>query len=259
MGSQWQHGPEYGVDDKGQPWYRVGNYRLKGVKHNAKPVHRCGAAHRRDGCRGHRFPDPLPESAHLFPLHRRARRSSYCRAVERCARELCQRHGDRLAGSQRCPCRTPTAAAAELSRAVNELGLVGGAIGTDFGVSMESRDVDVLYDVACEEDVPLFVHGVPAGIDGPPGDPNCVGSTWTSSAASRPQITIAVATLIYGGVMRRYPGLKVCFSEAAARRRSSRDACVRRRSSGRGHPTGCAQPGRVREVPGHALVRHERR
>lgn len=213
MGSQWQHGPEYGVDDKGQPWYRVGNYRLKGVKHTRSPFTDPGLRIDAMDAAGIDFQILSPSPLTYFHFIDPAQAIVYCRAWNDALAELCRRHGDRLAGLATLPMQDPAAAAAELSRAVNELGLVGGAIGTDFGVSMESRDVDVLYDVACEEDVPLFVHGVPAGIDGPPGDPNLRRFDLDVVCGFAAQITVAVATLIYGGVLRRHPGLKVCFSD----------------------------------------------
>ena len=37
MGAAGAHGPEFGEDEDGTPWYRVGNYKLVGVKHKASP------------------------------------------------------------------------------------------------------------------------------------------------------------------------------------------------------------------------------
>ena len=36
-GAAGRHGPEFGTDENGKPWYRVGNYRLVGVKHTGSP------------------------------------------------------------------------------------------------------------------------------------------------------------------------------------------------------------------------------
>jgi aminocarboxymuconate-semialdehyde decarboxylase len=36
-GAAGRHGPEFGTDEAGKPWYRVGNYRLVGVKHTGSP------------------------------------------------------------------------------------------------------------------------------------------------------------------------------------------------------------------------------
>jgi len=213
MGPQWSHGPEYGVDDKGQPWYRVGSYRLAGVKHTRSPFTDAQLRIEAMDAAGIDFQVISPSPLTYFHFIDRADAIDYCRKWNDALAELCQRHSHRLAGLATLPMQDPAAAARELSRAVSELGLLGGAIGTDFGTSMESTEVDALYAVACAEDVPLFVHGVPAGIDGPPGDPNLRRFDLDVVCGFAAQITIAVATVIYGGVMRRHPTVKICFSD----------------------------------------------
>ena len=107
----------------------------------------------------------------------------------------------------------PAAAARELDRAVTQLGLAGAAIGTDFGRSLDSADLDLLWATACERDVPIFIHGGPAGIDGPAGDPNLRRFDLDVVCGFAAQGPIAAATLIYGGVLRRYPALRICISD----------------------------------------------
>ena len=213
MGPQWPHGPEYGVDDNGQSWYRVGNYRLSGVKHTRSPFTDPQLRIEAMNAAGIDFQVLSPSPLTYFHFIERADAIEYCRKWNDALAALCERHGDRLGGLATLPMQDPDAAARELSRAVNELGLLGGAIGTDFGTSMESTEVDALYAVACAEDVPLFVHGVPAGIDGPAGDPNLRRFDLDVVCGFAAQITTAVATVIYGGVMRRHPTLKICFSD----------------------------------------------
>ena len=36
-GAAGRHGPEFGTEADGTPWYRVGNYKLRGVKHTGSP------------------------------------------------------------------------------------------------------------------------------------------------------------------------------------------------------------------------------
>jgi hypothetical protein len=36
-GAAGRYGPEFGTDESGKPWYRVGNYKLVGVKHTGSP------------------------------------------------------------------------------------------------------------------------------------------------------------------------------------------------------------------------------
>lgn len=213
MGPGWTHGPQYGVDEKGQPWYRVGNYRLNGVKHTRSAFTDAQLRLNAMDAAGIDFQILSPSPLTYFHFIDSAQAIDYCRRWNDALAEICRGHADRLAGLATLPMQDPEAAAAELTRAIDELGLVGGAIGTDFGVSMESGGLDVLYQAACDYDVPLFVHGVPAGIDGPPGDPNLRRFDLDVVCGFAAQITIAVATLVYGGVFRRFPALKVCVSD----------------------------------------------
>ena len=58
------------------------------------------------------------------------------------------------------------AAIAELQRSVNDLGLVGAYIGTDFGMHLDDERLDPFYAACVELDVPLFLHPAPTGLDG---------------------------------------------------------------------------------------------
>jgi aminocarboxymuconate-semialdehyde decarboxylase len=60
--------------------------------------------------------------------------------------------------------------------------------------------------------VPLFLHPYPAGIDGPAGDPALGDFDLDVVIGFAAQETIAVARLIYGGVLDRHPGLDICLS-----------------------------------------------
>src|SRR4029078_1256817 len=95
------------------------------------------------------FTGPSPTRLTYFHSIDPSQAIAYCRKWNDALAKLCARHGDRLAAVATRPRQDSVGAAAELSRAVTELGLVGGAIGTDFGRSMESRDLDVLYEAAC--------------------------------------------------------------------------------------------------------------
>ena len=37
MGAAGKHGPEIGYTDEGDPWFRVGDYRLDGVRYEGSP------------------------------------------------------------------------------------------------------------------------------------------------------------------------------------------------------------------------------
>jgi len=60
--------------------------------------------------------------------------------------------------------------------------------------------------------VPLFIHPSPAGIDGPAGDANLADHDLDVVLSFAAQETLAVARLIYGGVLDRHPDLDICVS-----------------------------------------------
>jgi aminocarboxymuconate-semialdehyde decarboxylase len=107
----------------------------------------------------------------------------------------------------------PQAACAELQRAVDELGLWGACVGTEFaGLSLHDAAFDALYEQFVRLDVPLFIHPAPAGIDGPAGDPHLKQFDLDLIAGFAAQETIAVAQLFFGGVLQRHPALDICIS-----------------------------------------------
>lgn len=117
----------------------------------------------------------------------------------------------RLLGVASLPTQDVDAAVRELTRAVTELGLVGGYIGTDARPGLDDPELDALY-LACERlDVPLFVHSAMAGID-TPGDPRL--DRWLGGVVyGYPfEETLAVASLVFGGVLDRHPGVDVVLS-----------------------------------------------
>ena len=211
-GAAGPHGPEQGVDENGQPWYRVGNYKLLGVRHKNSPftdpelrLKRMDAAHIDFQVLS---PSPLTYFHHIDAPSA----ISYCRKHNDALAELVGRYPDRLAGFAALPMQAPAAACEELERAVRELGLWGAAIGTEFAEPLHSPALDPLYDTFVRLDVPLCLHPAPAGIDGPPGDPNLKRFDLDVIIGFAAQETIAVATMIFGGVLERHPKLDVWIS-----------------------------------------------
>jgi len=69
------------------------------------------------------------------------------------------RHPDRFAGFAVLPMQSPDATAAELARAVRELGFVGALInGTTEGRFLDHASYDGLLAAAVDLDVPIYIH-----------------------------------------------------------------------------------------------------
>ena len=211
-GAAGPHGPEQGIDENGQPWYRVGNYKLVGVRHKNSPftdpelrLEKMDSAHIDFQVLS---PSPLTYFHHIDAPSAIA----YCRKHNDALAELVRRYPDRLAGFAALPMQAPAAAVEELQRAVRELGLWGAAIGTDFAEPLHSPALDPFYDAFVRLGVPLCLHPAPAGIDGPPGDPSLKRFDLDVIIGFAAQETIAVSTLIFGGVLERHPKLDVWIS-----------------------------------------------
>ncbi len=105
-------------------------------------------------------------------------------------------------------CRTLRPAAAELEHAVNELGAVGAVVAANVeGVNLGELDLDEFWHVAVELDVAVFIH---------PAQPAALPRTTRFALAQIAQYphdtTLCVGSLIFAGVLDRFPRLRILLS-----------------------------------------------
>ncbi len=133
------------------------------------------------------------------------------RAANEAVAELRREHPQRFAGLGTVPMQATDLAIAELERAVRDLGLAGVMI--DDHVNGETYDLprfDAFFEAAAELGAVVFVHqygptSVAARID---------RFFLFNSIGNLVDRAITFASLVYGGVMDRHPGLKVCLGHA---------------------------------------------
>jgi uncharacterized protein len=124
-------------------------------------------------------------------------------------------HPDRFAGFATLPLTAPDAAAAELERAVGELGFVGTMIsGNIAGRFLDDPDFAPVLETAARLDVPIYLH--PGLVPQPVADAYYSGF---SDAVNRTlgwgaygwhyETSLHALRMIAGGVFDRLPGLKV--------------------------------------------------
>jgi uncharacterized protein len=125
------------------------------------------------------------------------------------------RHPDRFAGFAVLPMQSPDAAAAEIVRAVKDLGFVGALInGTTDGRFLDHPSYDGLLAAAVELDVPIYIHPhlPPEAVrqayysDLQPGACRVLESAawgWHSETA------IHVLRMVLAGTLDRYPRLRL--------------------------------------------------
>ncbi len=212
MGSAGAHGPELGTGPDGTPRFRVADYVLDGVRYEGSPFMDVDLRLARMDAAGIDVQLLSPNPLTYFHHVEAAAALAFCRINNDGVAAIRRAHPDRLGGFAALPMQDIGAAREELARGVEELGLAGGYIGTDTGRPLHDPEMDVFYEACVALDVPLFLHPAPAGIDGPPGDPNLRHFDLDVVIGFAAQEAIATASLIYGGVLDRHPSLDICIS-----------------------------------------------
>ena len=117
-------------------------------------------------------------------------------------------HPDRFLGIATLPMQDPERAVAELRRAMLELGLRGAQIGSHVeGRNLDDPALEPLWAEANKLGAFILVH--PQKIAG--GDR--LKSFYLKNLIGNPlDTTIAAASLVFAGVLDRYPDLKFCFA-----------------------------------------------
>jgi aminocarboxymuconate-semialdehyde decarboxylase len=119
-----------------------------------------------------------------------------------------RKHPDRFVGLGAVPLQAPELAADELQRAMSKLGLRGAMIGSNInGRNLDEPMLDPFWAAAEKLGAFIFLH--PHAVAGR----ERLGSYYLSNLVGLPfETTIAAASLVFGGVLERYPGLKICLS-----------------------------------------------
>ena len=114
-------------------------------------------------------------------------------------------HPDRFWGIATLPLAQPAAAADELRRAMTKLGLRGAMFASNVkGINLDDPMFEPLW--ACAEELGAFMFIHPNNIAGA----DRLKSYYLANLIGNPlDTTIAAASLVFGGVMDRYPKLKV--------------------------------------------------
>jgi len=114
-------------------------------------------------------------------------------------------HPDRFWGIAALPLAQPKHAADELKRAMTKLGLRGSMFGSNIkGINLDDPMFEPLWAIAEELGAFMFVH--PNNVAGA----DRLKSYYLGNLIGNPlDTTIAAASLFFGGVMDRYPKLKI--------------------------------------------------
>jgi aminocarboxymuconate-semialdehyde decarboxylase len=122
--------------------------------------------------------------------------------------EMAASSGGRLVGLGTVPLQDADLAVGELRRLRDELGLAGVEIGTVVaGRELDHPSLRPFFRAAAERGVPLFLHP----IDGS-GALRCSSPLVDFALGMHADSALAATALVYGGVLRELPELRVCLS-----------------------------------------------
>jgi uncharacterized protein len=132
--------------------------------------------------------------------------------------DLVARHADRFAGFVAAlPMSDPQAGAAELERAMSQLGAVGGQLHTNVGgAPLDDPRFEVIFDVVTSHAGALWLHPTrsPIWSDYPTEPASRYGIWWLLGWPY--ETSVAMARLVYSGCFDRHPGLTVITHHAGA-------------------------------------------
>ncbi len=120
--------------------------------------------------------------------------------------EVAAANAERFVALGTVPLQHTDMAVAELERCIAELGMRGVEISTSVnGAELSEPRLERFFAKAEELDVLIFIH--PARFT----HPDRLGDNYFINLIGHPiESTLAISQLIFGGVLERHPGLKVC-------------------------------------------------
>jgi 2,3-dihydroxybenzoate decarboxylase len=122
--------------------------------------------------------------------------------------EVVRARPDRFAAFATTPVQHPEEGADELTRAVQQLGLVGTMLfGQTGGRYLDDRFFDPFWERAQDLDVPVYLHAADAAVLPPSqaGRPELRGPTWSWTA----ETATHALRIVFGGVFDRFPRVKL--------------------------------------------------
>ena len=212
FGKAGKYGPETGIDKNGLPFFRIGEYKMKPMQYEntifMENSLRVEAMDKLGIDLQLLSPNPLT----MFHKIESKIANNFCKIHNDAMVESINEYPNRLLGSATVPLQDINLSCKELERSIKELGLTSVSTGTDLPFGLDDPRLDEFYQTIVELDVPLFLHPSSTGGAKGPDDWRMGRFDMSIMLGYTYEETLAVATLIIGGVLDRHPKLDICIS-----------------------------------------------
>ena len=130
------------------------------------------------------------------------------RAINDAYAEVAERHGGRIVPLANLPLSDVDLAIGELKRVVTDYGFKGVQVGSNIaGKNLGDESLFLFWEQVREHDLFVFSHGL-----SPLGAERMKEHELKNFVGLPIDTAVSVASMVFGGVFERLPGLKVCFS-----------------------------------------------
>jgi uncharacterized protein len=146
--------------------------------------------------------------------------AALCRAYNKWLADFCAPYSDRLFGIGAIPFQNPELAVREMRYAVEKLGFRGVFVRPNplQGRNMDHPDFNPVWQAAQDLGCAVAIHegGNVRGVNQQVGQDRYKNWAYVHAVAHPMEMQMAMMCLLFGGVLERYPGLRVAFVEAGA-------------------------------------------
>ena len=209
FGKAGKYGPETGLDENGIPYFRIGEYKMKPMQYEGTIFMENNLRIEAMDKLGIDLQLLSPNPLTMFHRIEGDVANEFCKIHNDAMVESINEYPDRLLGSATLPMQDVDLACKELERAVKDLGLVAVSTGTDYPFGLDDPRLDDFYKTVIDLNIPLFLHPASTGGAEGPDDWRMGRYDMSIMLGYAYEETLAVATLIIGGVMDRHPDLDI--------------------------------------------------
>ncbi|XP_070565734.1 2-amino-3-carboxymuconate-6-semialdehyde decarboxylase-like [Ptychodera flava] len=125
--------------------------------------------------------------------------------------KICKKYPTRFVGLGTVPLQAPDLAIQEMKRCVQELGFPGIQIGSHVNEwNLDAPELQPIFATAEEIGCSIFIHPWDMELSGR------MSKYWLPWLVGMPaETTTAICSMVFGGVLERFPKLKVCFAHGS--------------------------------------------